>query len=320
MIHYPQYIADFNNATRHLTFVERALYRELLDLYYDTEKPLPCDVARLARRVLANTDELRDALQIVLEEFFERREDGWHNERCDQEIAAYQAKQEQQSRAGRASASKRGKKKAAPEPFNERSSGAINEGGSPMGGGSTDVQRPFNARSTNQNQNQNHKEKKTSSSKSSDDGGGDAQRVASPRPDADVPTTQADWSVLFGEEFGVEVGAADIHARRKFWPLASSWVQAGVSVGQMRAAVARARSEATEAIAYLPAYVDRVLATIGSGAASETRSEAAARARMQEVAPLAASRGASPHEPAAVDGYAFFERALASVPSLEMSP
>lgn len=53
MNHYPHHIGDFNTATMHLTFVERALYRELLDLYYDTEKPLMADVGKLARRVRA---------------------------------------------------------------------------------------------------------------------------------------------------------------------------------------------------------------------------------------------------------------------------
>lgn len=59
MNHYPHHIGDFNNATRHLTFVERALYRELLDLYYDTEQPLNPDFNKLARRVLATSDDLR---------------------------------------------------------------------------------------------------------------------------------------------------------------------------------------------------------------------------------------------------------------------
>ena len=149
MNHYPHHVGDFNSATRHLTFVERALYRELLDLYYDTERPLIADETKLARRIVANTDELREALRVVLEEFFELRDDGWHNDRCDREIAAYHAKQEQQSRAGRASAAKRagggsGAATAvtAPAP-------------APSGGGGA-VERPFNDRSTNQNQNQNH--------------------------------------------------------------------------------------------------------------------------------------------------------------------
>ena len=107
MNHYPHHIGDFNNATRHLTFVERALYRELLDLYYDTEKPLNSDTEKLARRVLANTPELRAVLDVVLEEFFVRTPEGWINARCEREIEKYRAQAEQASRAGKASAAAR---------------------------------------------------------------------------------------------------------------------------------------------------------------------------------------------------------------------
>lgn len=145
MNHFPHHIGDFNNATRHLTFVERALYRELLDLYYDTERPLIRDVDKLARRVLASTPELRAALNIILEEFFQDTPEGWRNRRCDKEIEAYTQKQEQQSRAGRASAAKRGIGKDGVNPPVEKN----------LNGRSTGVDRALDGRSTNQNQNQN---------------------------------------------------------------------------------------------------------------------------------------------------------------------
>lgn len=155
MNHYPHHIGDFNNATRHLTFVERALYRELLDLYYDTEHPLIADETKLARRVLAHTDEQREALQSVLAEFFELREDGWHNARCDAEIDAYQQKKEQASNAGRASGAKR--KGRAPDEvaLSGEVASAHAGAGDAAPSGSTDVERALNGRATNQNQNQN---------------------------------------------------------------------------------------------------------------------------------------------------------------------
>jgi hypothetical protein len=163
--------------------------------------------------------------------------------------------------------------------------------------------------------------KETSSPKEPGDGGmGDAAAPGQvPRAEsADVPNSPGAWAVLFWHEFGVEVSPTDIHARKKFWPIATAWVQAGVSVGQMRAAVDRARTEATETIAYLPAYVDRVLASSCSAVVHESRAESAARARMQEAAPLAASRGPAPlHPPAGGEGYAYFEQAAARVPALE---
>lgn len=106
MNHYPHHIGDFNSATRHLTRVERSLYRDLIDLYYDTEKPLNGDFDKLARRIVCDEAD-KAALRDVLNEFFVLQDDGWHNQRCDAEIAKYQGQIEQASRAGRASAAKR---------------------------------------------------------------------------------------------------------------------------------------------------------------------------------------------------------------------
>ena len=53
MKHYPHHIGDFDKATRHLTRIERSVYRDLIDLYYDTEQRLTLDVAALCRRIIA---------------------------------------------------------------------------------------------------------------------------------------------------------------------------------------------------------------------------------------------------------------------------
>lgn len=175
--------------------------------------------------------------------------------------------------------------------------------------GLTTVERQLNARSTNQNQNQNHI-KETTSPKP-DDGA----TVVQPA-DATVPKSAGDWSIAFGQEFGVQVDPLDARDRKKFWPIAAAWVKAGVTLGQMRAAVQRARDEATEGIAYLPAYVDRVLASM-SAPPAESRAEAAARSRMAEAAPLAAARGPSTAPPVAMgDGYQFFKDQAAGVRAL----
>lgn len=86
---YSHHIGDFNNATRHLSRLERSIYRDLLELYYDTEKPLTTDFDKLARRCLVADDE-RGAMRDVLNEFFELTDDGYRNKRADREIAAYQ--------------------------------------------------------------------------------------------------------------------------------------------------------------------------------------------------------------------------------------
>lgn len=109
MKHYPHHISDFNNATRHLTRVERSLYRDLIELYYETEQPLPIEVADVARRIVAN--ELSTDVERMLNEFFTKTPQGWFHGRCDEEITKYQGNNSQRAQAGKASAAKKALKK-----------------------------------------------------------------------------------------------------------------------------------------------------------------------------------------------------------------
>ena len=112
MHYYSHNIGDFNNSTRHLTRVERSLYRDLIELYYDSEQPLQSvDRAKLARKVLAQTDEEYTALNYVLEEFFFDDGDKYSHPRCDEEIAKYHANTSAKAKAGIASAKARQAKK-----------------------------------------------------------------------------------------------------------------------------------------------------------------------------------------------------------------
>ena len=123
---YPHNIGDFNAATRHLTVVERAFYRELIELYYATEKPLPAsDLDGLARKVMAKTDEEKAIVKAILGEFFYLEDDVFRHSRCDAEILIYKEKIEKAHKAGKASALVRAKqqrnKRSTPveQPFNK---------------------------------------------------------------------------------------------------------------------------------------------------------------------------------------------------------
>lgn len=107
---YPHHIGDFNNATRHLTRVERSVYRDLIELYYDTECPLNNDLEKLFRRALCVNDEEKKALIDVLAEFFIKDGNKYLHERCDIEIAKYRANASAKARAGIASAKARQQK------------------------------------------------------------------------------------------------------------------------------------------------------------------------------------------------------------------
>jgi uncharacterized protein YdaU (DUF1376 family) len=87
-------IGDYAGATRHLSWDEDMAYRRMLDAYYSREAPLPLDRRQVYRLVAASEQRQREAVDTVLEEFFEEREDGWHNNRADEEIAKTTIKKE----------------------------------------------------------------------------------------------------------------------------------------------------------------------------------------------------------------------------------
>jgi len=138
MNYYPHHIGDFNSATRHLTRLERSVYRDMLDLYYDTESPLTLDMDVLCRLLIARSNEERTAVEQVLNEFFTETDEGWRHSRCDTEIEKYHAQREAKSAAGKASAAKRAQKSRRP-----------------MNTCSTAGEQPNHDCATNQNQNHN---------------------------------------------------------------------------------------------------------------------------------------------------------------------
>ena len=90
-MHYYQFhIGDWSLHTSHLTLEEDAVYRRLLDFYYDSETPIPEDTKTISRRLRLGPHS--DLVQGILEEFFVLEDDGWHNKRADIEIGKYQAR------------------------------------------------------------------------------------------------------------------------------------------------------------------------------------------------------------------------------------
>jgi uncharacterized protein YdaU (DUF1376 family) len=91
MNYYEHHIGDYAEATQHLSILEDGVYTRLLRKYYASEKPLPADLAMVQRLIVARSKDEREAVEAVLREFFELRDDGWHQDRCDTEIARYRA-------------------------------------------------------------------------------------------------------------------------------------------------------------------------------------------------------------------------------------
>lgn len=131
MNYFSHHIGDFDRATRHLTRIERSIYRDLMDVYYDSEQALALDQSLLCRKILARTPEETAAVSLVLAEFFVETPSGWFHDRCEEELDVYRKTNTQKSIAGKASAAARA----------ERRQRAIN-------GKSTAVERLFNGTST----------------------------------------------------------------------------------------------------------------------------------------------------------------------------
>lgn len=91
---YAFHMGDYMTATKHLSWDEDMAYRRMLDAYYSREEPLPLDLRQIYRLIGASEDRQREAVQVVLEEFFERCEDGYRNNRADEEIAKTSEKKE----------------------------------------------------------------------------------------------------------------------------------------------------------------------------------------------------------------------------------
>lgn len=98
---YPFHIGDYASATQHLTDLEDLAYRRMMDVYYVSERPLPLDRRQLYRLLRANSEAMREAVDVVIAEFFTEGPDGWRHRRCDAEIERARAKSEKAKANGK---------------------------------------------------------------------------------------------------------------------------------------------------------------------------------------------------------------------------
>ena len=89
MFYYQFNMGDYRRDTGHLTLLEHGIYRQLIDLYYITEKPLDANAMRL---VCVRTTEEEQAYKTVLADFFQERDGKYIHKRCEFEISKYKDK------------------------------------------------------------------------------------------------------------------------------------------------------------------------------------------------------------------------------------
>lgn len=244
MNYYKRHIGDYMKDASHLTLLEHGVYVRLMDVYYTREGSIP--EGQAGRLIGVRTKEDKEALATVVAEFFTVLDGHLVQQRCEREIASMQAKAESNRVVGK----RGGRPKKETQTVSETS-----DSGNPK---KTQMVSENNPNKTQANSHKPIAIKEEEIPLSS-------QGVGTPRAgrgDDDKPANPAEWIEVFAEQHGVDVDHRSLHDRKKFFPLAAAWTAAGVTVGQMRAACAKAHAEATEPIAWLPAYVDRVLASM----------------------------------------------------------
>lgn len=118
MNYYPYHIGDFRAGTVNMTRLERWIYGDMMDMYYDTEKPLPLDLTALCDGIGVRQQEEKDIVSYLLRIKFQKTEQGYQNERADREIRAYHDKADIAKENG-----KRGGRPKKPNPNPEKPSG-----------------------------------------------------------------------------------------------------------------------------------------------------------------------------------------------------
>lgn len=100
MNYYPHHLGDYAAATTHLSWDEDMAYTRLLRAYYTAEKGIPDATRYRVARAMSRTQ--KQAVDVVLQEFFTLQDGIWTQRRADEEIAAYQDKQEKAKRSAEA--------------------------------------------------------------------------------------------------------------------------------------------------------------------------------------------------------------------------
>ena len=118
MIYYNWFISEYTAATAHLSNEEDIAYRRLLDLSYDTEKPLNSQIDHLSRRVRCTVA----AVESVLGEFFHQTDAGWVHNRVQRELEKTYAKSAKARESAKASHANRA---VAARTHSERSAMAV---------------------------------------------------------------------------------------------------------------------------------------------------------------------------------------------------
>lgn len=301
MNYYEHHIGDYIRDTVGLTMLEDGAYRRLLDQLYQTEKPLPLDRKEVYRMARATSAAERKAVDYVVSKFFEKTDEGYSQKRAMEILAEYWDRPEQAEKKNTKEGNRerqrrsRERRKALFEAL--AGHGIVPPYNTPMrdleamlepylSQERRDMSQPVTRDSVTPVMAPvmgNHSPLPTTQKKTVGESTVISEPLVSQATIPNPPTSEAHWASHFRQRHGFEVNPSSVHDRRKAWPIFAGWVNAGLTIERVDAAVAQAIAQATEPIAYLPGYVDRVIAS------QAAQKPSAAAARDQERADVIAT-------------------------------
>lgn len=265
MHYYRFHIGDYRSATAYLSNEEDLAYRRLLDMYYDTEQPIPLDTRWVARRLRVAVD----VVEIVLNDFFVLEEAGWRHSVCDEQILKYQDDAEKNKvngkKGGRPKKGESTQQEEKPEGFQSQPSGVPDASqndqmetqnnpvgfqsvpnGNPVESQSQPNGNPEKSLTNNHITNNQEKDKAANTNESI------SRETHSPPPDRPIPRT-VELATLLRKH-----GAAVTHAN----PPLIEWAERGVTDKQALMALDLARRRREEAGSLQPVnagFLDSIL-------------------------------------------------------------
>jgi len=281
MNYYERHIGDHLCDTVGLSMLEDGAYGRLLDQFYQTEKPLPLDRSEIYRMARARSAAERKAVDYVVGKFFEKTDEGYIQKRAMEVLTEYWDRPEQAEKNTKEGNRERQRKSRerrkllfealAAHGIVPRYDTSMRDleamlsrvTSQPVTTVQRDMSRPVTRDVTQHVMAHvmgNHSPLPTNQLKPSPSSSVVGTSARSAFADEHVPTTAVEWANFFAAEQDVQADACIVRDREKLWPLATGWIEAKLSVGRMRAAIAKAKTDTGEPITYLPAYVNAVLA------------------------------------------------------------
>ena len=143
MNYYPFHIGDFRSGTINMSRQTRWIYRDMMDVYYDAEAPLPLDIDTLCNELGVEETGERAIVERLLRFKFIKTDDGYRHAICDKVIAEYRVKAETAKANGKLGG--RPRKQSAPDakPSGFPSGSNTDATGNPIETGSKTNQEPI---------------------------------------------------------------------------------------------------------------------------------------------------------------------------------